>query len=153
MEVFNVKRRDIHTFDSFMDLKKPGFGGPASARMLKDAKGKFVNKDRKLQQFQNKVERHPAFSNEVWNPTYKAMGGDLVHKQEGGKNPYNYPDSYHNMGLPTVNVGKSAKTNEGFCFSDINEYIFESADINTECDCECSGDGECNCDENCNCND
>ena len=148
MEVFNVKRRDIHTFDSFMDLNKPGFGGPASAQPLKDGKGKFVNKDRKLQQFQNKVERHPAFSHEVWNPTYKAMGGDLVHKQEDGKNPYDYPDSYHNMGLPVVNVGKT-KTNEGLCFSDFNEFIFESADIEGECECE----GECDEDCDCGCQD
>ena len=125
METFNVKRRDIYTFDDFMDLKKPGFGGPASAEPLKDAKGRFVNKERKLEKYQNKVERHPAFSNQVFDPTYKAMGGDLVHKQEDKKNPYDYKDSYDTMGISTVEV---KATNEGKCFTDFNEYLFEDAD-------------------------
>jgi len=125
MENFNVKRRDIYTFDDFMDLKKPGFGGPASAKPLKDAKGKFVNKERKLEKYQNKVERHPAFSNQVFDPTYKAMGGDLVHKQEDKKNPYDYKDSYDTMGISTVEV---KETNEGKCFTDFNEYTFKCPD-------------------------
>ena len=125
METFNVKRRDIYTFDDFMDLKKPGFGGPASAEPLKDAKGRFVNKERKLEKYQNKVVRHPAFSNQVFDPTYKAMGGDLVHKQEDKKNPYDYKDSYDTMGISTVPL---KATNEGVCFTDFNEYLFEDAD-------------------------
>lgn len=125
MESFDVKRRDIYTFDDFMDLKKPGFGGPASAQPLKDSKGKFVNKERKLEKFQNKVERHPSFSHPVFDPTYKAMGGDLVHKQEDEKNPYDYKDSYETMGVPTVEV---KSTNEGMCFTDFNEYLFEDTD-------------------------
>lgn len=144
MEVFNVKRRDIHTFDSFMDLKKPGFGGPASAEPLKDSKGNFVNKDRKLKDFQNKVERHEAFSHEVWNPTYKAMGGDLVHKQEDGKNPYDYKDSYDTMGIPTAVVGK---TNEGECFDDFYQFLFEGScatKVEEDEECDCEGDCECN---------
>lgn len=141
MEIFNVKRRDIYTFDDYMDLKKPGFGGPASAKNLVDNKGKIINKDRKLANFQNRVERHDAFNHPVWDSTYKAMGGDLVHKQEVGKNPYDYPDPYTNMGIPTVDVGKAStnkpksvvkKTNEGMCQVDFYEFVFES------CDDECN---------------
>ena len=40
MEIFDVHRRDIYSFDNYMDLKKPGFGGPNSVEFLKDAKGK-----------------------------------------------------------------------------------------------------------------
>jgi hypothetical protein len=157
MEIFNVKRRDIHTFDDYMDLKKPGFGGPSSAEALVDDKGKIINKDRKLENFQNKVTRHPAFAHPVWDPTYKAMGGDLVHKQEDGENPYEYPDPYENMGIPTVEVGKILtdepkvaleRAHEGICYTDFNEFVFESCD-------ECDGDEEseeCDCEGECDCN-
>ena len=151
MEIFNVKRRDIYTFDDYMDLKKPGFGGPASGKHLVDNKGKIINKDRKLAGFQNRVERHGAFNHPVWDSTYKAMGGDLVHKQEVGKNPYDYPDPYTNMGIPTVEVGKALTkkpkvANEGICQVDFNEFVFESCneeEEEEEHDCGC--DGECEC--------
>lgn len=123
MEIFNIKRRDVHNFDNWMDLKKQGFGGHESGKLLKDKNGKDIDKDRKLQGFQNKVSRHDAFSNQVFDPTYKAMGGDLVHKQEDGKNPYDYPDLYNNMGIAAVNIGE---TNEGLCHSSFESFILES---------------------------
>ena len=39
MEMFDAHRRDILNFDNYMDLKKPGFGGPNSAMALRDGKG------------------------------------------------------------------------------------------------------------------
>lgn len=117
MEIFDVNRRDIHSFDDYMDLKKPGFGGPASAKALKDLKGKFVNKDRKLQGYNRTVKRDKAFDHPVYNPTYKAMGGDSIHKQEVGKNPYDYPHT-NNTGIPVVNVA-----NEGKCYTNFTEFI------------------------------
>lgn len=140
MEIFNVKRRDVYDFDNWMDLKKPGFGGSKSAESLKNAKGKDVNANRKLKDYQRKVERHDLFNNQVFDPTYKAMGGDLVHKQEDGKNPYDYPDLYNNMGIAQVTVGK---TNEGMCYTDFSSFIIESEakdyskkECDDDCDCE-----------------
>jgi len=121
MEIFNVKRRDILNFDNYMDLKKPGFGGPSSAEAYADGRGKRVNKKPKLDGYQRTVKRDPLFNHEVYNPTYKAMGGDLVHKQSVGKNPYDYPDSYSHMGIPVVQVG-SLKEGRAYSFSQfINE--------------------------------
>jgi len=131
-----------------MDLKKPGFGGPNSGKLLKDTKGNEVNKDRKLKDFQNIVVRHDQFKNQVYDPTYKAMGGDLVHKQSNGKNPYSYKDSYDDMGIPVVvvNKKKSKSTNEGKCYSDFYSFIIESAKLD-DTDCDCGNTGECTCDE------
>lgn len=126
MEMFNVHRRDVLDFDNYMDLKKPGFGGPKSGELYKDSKGKFVNKDRKLEEFQHTVKRDDLFKDQIWNSTYKAMGGDLVNKQENGKNPYTYPDLYDNMGVAAVSVGKAANAaNEGMCY-DFETFLLES---------------------------
>jgi len=124
MEMFNVHRRDVHTFDQYMDLKNPGFGGPSSAEQFMDNKGKRVNKEPKLEQFSRKVTRDEnLFGHEVYNPTYKAMGGDVIHKQEDGKNPYDYPDSYSNQGIPVVEIGEREETNEGKCYVDFTNFM------------------------------
>lgn len=144
MEIFNVHRRDILTFDDYMDLKKPGFGGPSSAKQLKDSKGNDIDTNRKLNDFQRVVKRDELFSHPVYDPTYKAMGGDLVHKQEVGKNPYNYPDTYNNMGIPVVNVGKAKVTNEGMCYDFISFVLESDADTTEKELCvECGDDEEC----------
>ena len=135
MEIFNVHRRYVHTFDDYMNLKNPGFGGPKSAKLLKDGRGKFVDKDRKLSGYQRTVKRDDTFKNQVFNPTYKAMGGDLVHKQELKKNPYAYPDLYNNMGIGTVEIGE---TNEGMCHSNFTRFLIESAN-----DCKCGPKRSC----------
>lgn len=160
MEIFDVHRRDIYNFDDYMDLKKPGFGGPKSAELLKDNKGKDVNPNRKLTEYQNVVKRDETFKNQVFNPTYKAMGGDLVHKQDVGENPYNYNDLYNNMGIATVDLGKvhsdkpkyfASNTNEGRC-TDFISFVLESAVIDdSEELCEDCGDSECP--EGCECED
>lgn len=143
MEIFNVHRRDIYSFDDYMDLKKPGFGGPSSAeQMYTEPRGKVkrVNKDPKLKEFQRTVHRpvqNNQFTHEVFNPTYKAMGGDLVHKQEVGKNPYDYPDLYNHTGIGMVEVGE---TNEGLCYSNFTRFLLESK---IEEACKCGDDCAC----------
>lgn len=122
MEMFDVHRRDIFNFDDYMDLKKPGFGGPKSAKQYLDARGKKVNDSPKLKDYQHTVERHPAFNNQVYNPTYKAMTHDVIYKQEK-KKPFTYPDSYNHMGLPVVMVGKAA--NEGLSHTSFTSFISE----------------------------
>jgi hypothetical protein len=121
MEVFNVKRRDIFDFDSYMDLKKPGFGGPNSAKMYKDGRGNLVNQKPKLKEYQRQVERHPQFGHQVYDPTYKAMTHDLVYKQSK-KKPFTYRDPYL-TGLPVVDM---TKIQEGLATSSFNQFINES---------------------------
>lgn len=120
MEMFDTHRRDILNFDNYMDLKKPGFGGPASAMPLRDGKGKIVNDKPKLAGFQRTVERDPAFSHPVYDPTYKAMTGDLVYKQEG-KKPFTYDDQ--RTGIPVVQMDP---LKEGKAFSSFERFINES---------------------------
>lgn len=132
MDVFNVHRRDLFDFDEFMDLKKPGFGGPSSALPEKDNKGKQVqNGHVKLEGYRNVVERHPSFSHEVFNPTYKAMGSDLVHQQEVGKNPYDYADPYENTGIPVVDVtkGRDSKTNESLSVMSYDDFMVNEQQV------------------------
>jgi len=122
MEMFDAHRRDILDFDNYMDLKKPGFGGPTSAVPFRDGSGKKVNKNPKLAGYQRVVERDPLFANQVYNPTYKAMTHDLVYKQEK-KKPYDYQDPYITA-LPVtvipVKEGLSCKSFEQF----INEESY-----------------------------
>lgn len=120
MEMFNVHRRDILDFDNYMDLKKPGFGGPASAIALRDAKGKKLNKNPKLDKYQRTVERDPAFSHPVYDPTYKAMTHDLVYKQDG-KKPFTYRDPY----LTAVPVINYEPMKEGKSYTSFTQFINE----------------------------
>ena len=126
MEMFDTHRRDILNFDNYMDLKKPGFGGPASAMPLRDGKGKIVNDKPKLAGFQRTVERDPAFSHPVYDPTYKAMTGDLVYKQEG-KKPFTYDDQ--RTGIPVVQMDP---LKEGKAYSSFQKFINEAIDDEVE---------------------
>lgn len=126
MEMFDTHRRDILNFDNYIDLKKPGFGGPSSAMPLRDGKGKIVNDKPKLAGFQRTVERDPAFSHPVYDPTYKAMTGDLVYKQEG-KKPFTYDDQ--RTGIPVVQMDP---LKEGKAFSSFQRFINESEDEEIE---------------------
>lgn len=116
MEMFNVNRRDILDFDNYMNLKNPGFGGPASAIPFRDRSGNKVNRDPKLSEYQRVVERDPAFSHPVYNSTYKAMTHDLVYKQEK-KKPFTYKDPYITA-LPVVQVGVMQESRAFITFSD-----------------------------------
>lgn len=126
MEMFDTHRRDILNFDNYMDLKKPGFGGPKSAMELRDSKGKLNNAKPKLAGFQRTVERDPAFSHPVYDPTYKAMTGDLVYKQEG-KKPFTYDDQ--RTGIPVVQMDP---LKEGKAYSSFQRFINESEDDDIE---------------------
>jgi len=122
MEMFDVHRRDILNFDNYMDLKKPGFGGPNSAKLYRDAKGNKVNKEPKLAGFQRTVERDPIFAGKHYDSTYKAMTHDLVYKQEK-KKPVEYQDPYITA-IPVTNIamkeGRSCPTFSGF----VNEMYY-----------------------------
>jgi hypothetical protein len=122
MEMFDTHRRDILNFDNYMDLKKPGFGGPASAQALKDEKGKLINTKPRLAGFQRTVERDPAFSHTVYDPTYKAMTGDLVYKQEG-KKAFTYDDQ--RTGIPVVQMDP---LKEGKTYTSFQKFINEAID-------------------------
>lgn len=126
MEMFDTHRRDILNFDNYMDLKKPGFGGPNSAMELRDAKGKLNNKNPKLNGFRRTVERDPAFSHPVYDPTYKAMTGDLVYKQEGKKR-FTYDDQ--RTGIPVVQMDP---LKEGKAYASFQRFINESEDEEIE---------------------
>jgi hypothetical protein len=136
MEMFDTHRRDILNFDNYMDLKKPGFGGPASAMPLKDGKGKLVNTKPKLAGFQHTVERDPAFSHPVYDPTYKAMTGDLVYKQEGRK-AFKYDDQ--RTGIPVVQMDP---LKEGKSYTSFNKFINEAIDDEEEIGDESDYDGD-----------
>jgi hypothetical protein len=153
MEIFDVKRKDVHNFDDFMDLKKPAFGGPSSGMLLKDGKGKYVNKDRKLKEYQRTVDRHDSnnlFNNQVYDPTYKAMGGDRSTHVDG-TNPYDYKDPYETMGIPVV--VKNDKTNEHKCNTSFAGFVLESDHqvrdyVPSQLE---SDDDDCKCDDDCEC--
>jgi len=126
MEMFDTHRRDILNFDNYMDLKKPGFGGPSSAIELRDARGNMNDRDPKLKGFRRTVERDPAFSHPVYDPTYKAMTGDLVYKQEK-KKPFTYDDRI--TGIPVVEI---EPVEEGRAYSSFTRFINEEVDDELE---------------------
>ena len=128
--------------------------------ICKNGKNYQYNPDRKLKEHKNVVKRDETFKNQVFNPTYKAMGGDLVHKQEVGENPYDYEDLYNNMGVATVETGKvhTAKpkyfadhANENLCNTNFIDFVLESAIVDEDGVCEDCGDNECP--EGCECED
>jgi hypothetical protein len=122
MEMFDAHRRDILNFDNYMDLKKPGFGGPNSAIALRDNRGKLVDSTPKLDGYRRTVERDPAFSHPVYDPTYKAMTHDLVYKQEK-KKPFTYDDS--RSGIPVVEI---EPLKEGKTYTSFQKFINEADD-------------------------
>jgi hypothetical protein len=122
MEMFDTHRRDVLNFDNYMDLKKPGFGGPKSAIALKDGRGKLVNDKPKLDGYRRTVERDPAFSHPVYDPTYKAMTHDLVYKQEK-KKPFIY--DHTRTGIPVVEI---EPVDEGKTYTSFEQFINEALD-------------------------
>lgn len=121
MEMFDAHRRDILNFDNYMDLKKPGFGGPKSAVALRDNRGNIIDKTPKLDGYRRTVERDPAFNHPVYDPTYKAMTHDLVYKQEK-KKPFNYDTR---TGIPVVEI---EPLKEGKTYTSFTKFINEADD-------------------------
>ena len=140
MEMFDAHRRDILNFDNYMDLKKPGFGGPKSAIALRDNRGKLVDSTPKLDGYRRTVERDPAFSHPVYDPTYKAMTHDLVYKQDK-KKPFTYDD--RRTGIPVVEIEplKEGKTYTSFqrFINEADDYLYNEEPENLDDDLE-SGD-------------
>lgn len=126
MEMFDTHRRDILNFDNYMDLKKPGFGGPKSAVALRDARGNKIDKNPKLDGYSRTVERDPAFSHPVYDPTYKAMTHDLVYKQEK-KKPFTY--DHTRTGIPVVEI---EPLEEGKTYTSFTQFINEMDDYSIE---------------------
>lgn len=126
MEMFDAHRRDILNFDNYMDLKKPGFGGPKSAIALRDSRGSKIDKNPKLDGYLRTVERDPAFSHPVYDPTYKAMTNDLVYKQEK-KKPFMYDRTV--TGIPVV-VLEPIK--EGKTYTSFERFINETIEDEVE---------------------
>lgn len=123
MEMFNVHRRDVFNFDNYMDLKKPGFGGPNSAVAFKDKSGKRVVDNPKLKDFQRVVERDPMFASKHYDSTYKAMTHDIIYKQEK-KKPVDYRDPYLTA-LPVVDI---TKVEEGLSYTSFEKFVTEQMD-------------------------
>jgi len=126
MEMFNAKRRDILDMDSYMDLRKPGFGGPNSAIKSTD-----LGKEKKLKGYRNVVKRDPMFGDH-YDSTYKAMTHDLVYKQEGEK-PFDY--DHEMMGIPVVDLEDAmerkakkmkSKMNEGKAYRSFSKFVNEA---------------------------
>ncbi len=121
-----------------MDLKKPGFGGPKSAIALRDSRGSKIDKNPKLDGYLRTVERDPAFSHPVYDPTYKAMTNDLVYKQEK-KKPFTYDRTV--TGIPVVVLepikeGKSYTSFERFINETIEDGVEDEFDKTEEEDDE-----------------
>lgn len=127
MEMFNVHRRDVMNFDNYMDLKKPGFGGPSSAVAFKDKSGKRVVDNPKLKEFQRVVERDPMFASKHYDSTYKAMTHDVIYKQEK-KKPVEYRDPYLTA-LPVVDI---SKVEESLACTSFRKFINEQHDESAE---------------------
>jgi len=128
MDLFDVHRRDVYSFDQYMDLKNPGFGGNDSLIYGRDASGKTTSKSDKLKEYRRVVKRDPAFKNSHYNSTYKAMSHDLVYKQEGEK-PVTYRDPYL-TGIATVEVGEyeTEETNES-TIPNFSNFINENKNL------------------------
>ena len=99
MDIFNVKRRDNPSMDNYMDLKKPGFGGPNSKEDFDKSKRKS------LEGYQRVVDRNADFEggnfNHNYDPTWKAVTRDLI-SRTAKKKPFN--PMYAKQTIATVNA-------------------------------------------------
>jgi hypothetical protein len=121
MDMFNTKRRDVLSFDKYMDLNKEAFGGPKSAVAFKDKKGERANTSPVLKGYQRTVERDPMHTSKHYDSTYKAMTNDVVYRQEGRK-ATTYKDPYITA-VPIIDV--SGKTNEHMSCPSFDQFINE----------------------------
>jgi len=119
MDMFDVKRRDIPDFNKFLDIKVES-SEYIKKKPFRDASGKQLPKD-KLKGYQNEIERDPTFSNNVYDPTYRAMTHDVVYKQSTDKEPFDYKTHpEHVPGIAVTNVN-----NEGKAITVFDDYLTE----------------------------
>jgi hypothetical protein len=133
MDIFNVKRRDNPSMDNYMDLKKPGFGGPNSKEDFDKSKRKS------LEGYQRVVDRNADFEggnfNHNYDPTWKAVTRDLI-SRTAKKKPFN--PMYAKQTIATVNAVEEGtikrfeqfvNENEGFnMFAEAEEETPEMAE-------------------------
>ena len=76
MDMFNAKDRRNPSMDDYMDLKKPGFGGPNSKKDFD------TSKKETLKGYQRVIDRNADFEggkfNHNYDPTWKAVTRDLI---------------------------------------------------------------------------
>lgn len=86
MDMFNAKSRRNPKMDNWMDLSKPGFGGPKEKEDFDKSKRDF------LKGYQRVVDRNADFEGgktiNNYDTTWKAVSRDVVSRQ-AGKKPFN----------------------------------------------------------------
>lgn len=65
MEMFDINRRDITSFE---DFKKAHEDAGFAQELDKD------RKPAKLQEYQRRIKRHSSFNHPTWDSTYKGLG-------------------------------------------------------------------------------
>lgn len=84
MDQFNLKQKDVYSFDDFMDIKKPSFGGPKSGIQF-NAK----EEPKQLKKWRRVVTRYAPAENGTFNPNYngqwRAIGMDRASRDAGIK--------------------------------------------------------------------
>jgi len=147
MDIFNVKRRDNPSMDNYMDLKKPGFGGPNSKEDFDKSKRKS------LEGYQRVVDRNADFEggnfNHNYDPTWKAVTRDLI-SRTAKKKPFN--PMYAKQTIATVNAVEEGtikrfeqfvNENEGFnMFAEAEEETPEMEETTPEMEEEIEVDQE-----------
>jgi hypothetical protein len=147
MDIFNVKRRDNPSMDNYMDLKKPGFGGPNSKEDFDKSKRKS------LEGYQRVVDRNADFEggnfNHNYDPTWKAVTRDLI-SRTAKKKPFN--PMYAKQTIATVNAVEEGtikrfeqfvNENEGFnMFAEAEEETPEMEETTPEMEEEVEVDQE-----------
>jgi hypothetical protein len=147
MDIFNIKRRDNPSMDNYMDLKKPGFGGPNSKEDFDKSKRKS------LEGYQRVVDRNADFEggnfNHNYDPTWKAVTRDLI-SRTAKKKPFN--PMYAKQTIATVNAVEEGSIkrfehfvneNEGFnMFAEAEEETPEMEETTPEMEEEIEVDQE-----------
>lgn len=140
MEMFNVKRRDNPSTDRYMDPKAKPFGGPSE-------KVDFDKSKRtSLKEYQRIVTRNADFEggafNHNYDPTWKAITRDLIHKQ-ANKKEFNPMYAKPTMAtVPAVEEARIARfeeyVNENFEGSGFNMFAEaeDEPEVETEIETE-----------------
>jgi hypothetical protein len=115
MDQFDIRQKDVYNFDNFMDLKKPGFGGPNSAIKF-DAK----KEPTQLSGWRRIVKRYAPAENGTFHPNYngmwKAINKDRINRDAGTKS------EEESKYIDDLNNGRSLPTFESFV------EVFEGGD-------------------------